>query len=466
MTAQTKKITLATIAVVTFFATYEAVKTVVFPHMRVGVSHVISTIIVGVATGFIARYVFKQHLSLLEEQEQTNRRLQNALVKSERDENLLRSIVASVAEGLVITDRESNVLIINDAARELLGAGRRPVIRLTDISRDPQFHKVFASALLTGERAEARVETRASAPPAQSQAGSQNRRILRLHAAPLRLSGNPAGAPAAGGQIDGVVCAFTDVTKLEMLERVRQEFISNVSHELRTPLAAITAYAETLLDGGIDDAENSLRFLHTIQRNAERMKALVNDISELSAIESGAVSLAIDRMPLRQVVGEVFNGLSHRAAKHGVTLRNQVAEDFHVDADRRRLEQILINLVDNAIKFNHPGGAVTVLAADSEGNQTIKVNDTGPGIPPEHLPRVFERFYRVDKARSREAGGTGLGLAIVKHLALAHGGEAYVASEVGTGSEFAIKLPQHAGAPSKVESKSDSEDKVVKASSF
>ena len=444
MTTQTKKIILATIAAVTFFAAYETVKTMIFPQMGVIASHVISTILVGVTTVFIARYVFRQQLSLLGEQEQTNRRLQNALVKSERDENLLRSIVASVAEGLVITDRESNVLIINDAARELLGAGRRPVIRLTDISRDPQFHKVFASALATGERAEARVETRPNAPSAQNQAGSQNRRILRLHAAPLRLSDDLAGA-----QIDGVVCAFTDVTKLEMLERVRQEFISNVSHELRTPLAAITAYAETLLDGGIDDAENSLRFLHTIQRNAERMKALVNDISELSAIESGAVRLSIERLPLRQVVGDVFNGLSHRAAKHGVALHNQVAEDFYVDADRRRLDQILINLVDNAVKFNHPGGAVTVLAADSEGGQTIKVSDTGPGIPPEHLPRVFERFYRVDKARSREAGGTGLGLAIVKHLALAHGGEAYVASEVGAGSEFSIKLPRRgAGAPS------------------
>jgi two-component system phosphate regulon sensor histidine kinase PhoR len=196
------------------------------------------------------------------------------------------------------------------------------------------------------------------------------------------------------------------------------------------------------------------------------MKALVNDISELSAIESGAVSLAIERLPLRTCVGDVFNGLSHRAAKHGVALHNQVAEDFYVDADRRRLDQILINLVDNAIKFNHPGGAVTVLAADSEGSPTIKVRDTGLGIPPEHLTRVFERFYRVDKARSREAGGTGLGLAIVKHLALAHGGEAYVASEVGAGSEFSIKLPQHAGALSKVESKSGSEDIFVKASSF
>ncbi len=432
MTAQTRKISLATIAVVTFFAAYETVKTLVFPDMGAEASHLISTIVVGVTTVLIARYVFTQHVSLLNEQQQTNRRLQDALNKSELDENLLRSVVASVAEGLVITDRDSKALIINDAARELLNTGQRPVIRLTNVSRDPQLHRAFARVLATGERVEARIETRSGA------GGSQNRRILRLHAAPLRLSEN---------QIDGVVCAFIDDTKLEMLERVRQEFLSNVSHELRTPLAAITAYAETLLDGGIDDQENSLRFLHTIQRNAERMKALVNDISELSAIEAGAVRLAIERLPLRQVIGDVFNGVSHRAAKHGVTLHNQIPEDFHVKADRRRLDQILINLVDNAIKFNHPGGSVTVLAEGAKDSQTIKVCDTGPGIPPEHLPRVFERFYRVDKARSREAGGTGLGLAIVKHLALAHGGEAYVTSQVGAGSEFSIKLPMRGASP-------------------
>lgn len=431
MTTQTKKIVFATIAVVTFFAAYEIAKTVIFPQLGISASHIISTIVVGVTTIFIARYVFSQQQNLLNEREQANQRLQEALEKSERDENLLRSIVASVAEGLVITGRDSDVLIINDAARNLLNTGQRPVTRLTNISRDPQLHKVFSNVLATGERVEARIETRAN------EAGSQNRRILRLHAAPLRLSEN---------QIDGVVCAFIDVTKLEMLERVRQEFLSNVSHELRTPLAAITAYTETLLDGGIDDPENSLRFLHTIQRNAERMRALVNDISELSAIESGAARLMIERLPLRQITADVFNGLSPRATKHNVTLHNQVAEDFHVNADRRRLEQILINLVDNAIKFNRPDGAVTVESQDADDGQTIKVRDTGTGIPSEHLPRVFERFYRVDRARSREAGGTGLGLAIVKHLARAHGGEAYVTSEAGVGSEFSIKLPLRAGA--------------------
>jgi two-component system phosphate regulon sensor histidine kinase PhoR len=428
LTTQRKKIIFATIVTVAIFAIYEVVKSLIHPSMSAMTSHIISTVVVGIITVFTARYVIRQQTHLNQELEQSNQRLRDALARAERDENLLRSIVSSVAEGLVIVDNESNVLMINDAARTFLNIGERPATRLTDLSRDPEVHRIFSNVLKTGERVEARIETRSG------EAGMQNKRILRVHAAPLRLKDR---------QIDGVVTAFIDISQLQLLERIRQEFISNVSHELRTPLAAITAYVETLIDGGIDDNENNLRFLNTIHRNAERMRALVSDISELSAIESGAVQLHIERLPLRNVVDEVFSGLHPRASKHGVTLDNHVDPDFEVSADSQRLEQILINLVDNAIKFNHPGGKVTVSADLSEGDlhQIIKVRDTGPGIPSEHLPRVFERFYRVDKARSREAGGTGLGLAIVKHLTLAHGGEAYVTSEVGSGSEFAIKLP-------------------------
>jgi len=437
MTIRQKKIVLATIVMVAFFALYETVKTLLFPTMNVVTSHFVSTVIVGAISSVIAYYVFRQQADLLSERERTNERLREALAKSERDETLLRLILASVAEGLVITGRKSEVLLINDAARRLFGLGARPVIRLTDVSRDPNVYRTF-SKVLCGERIEARIEVRG--------APSQDKRILRLHAAPLRSNDE---------DVDGVVCAFIDITTLERLERIRQEFLSNVSHELRTPLAAITAYTETLIDGGIDDADNNLRFLYTIQRNAERMRALVNDVAELSAIESGAVKLAVEKLRLRQVVNDVFSGLAPRASEHGVWLDNQVPEEFSITADRRRLEQILINLVDNAIKFNYPGGNVTVSAenvpdtdhADSAGfgsSQFIRVRDTGSGIPAEHLPRVFERFYRVDKARSREAGGTGLGLAIVKHLARAHGGEAYVTSEAGKGSEFSVKLPQRA----------------------
>jgi two-component system phosphate regulon sensor histidine kinase PhoR len=428
MTTQGKKIALATTAMIVVFAFYETVKTLIHPAMSVVTSHVISTVVVGVITILTARYVIRQQNKLLLEREQSNLQLRDALARAGRDENLLRSIVSSVAEGLVITDRESKILLINDAARTLLNIGVRPATRLTDISRDPQIYRAISNALATGERSEARIEIRSG------EGGAQIRRVLHLHAAPLRLHDS---------QIDGVVTAFIDVSKIELLERIRQEFLSNVSHELRTPLAAITAYTETLLEVGPHDSEDAQRFLRTIHRNAERMSALVNDISELSAIESGAVRLSLERFRLREIVDEVFFGLAPRALKHGVMIENLVTEDLQVVADRRRLEQILINLVDNAIKFNHPGGRVTVSAESSvDGNyQVIKVRDTGTGIPAEHLPRVFERFYRVDKARSREAGGTGLGLAIVKHLARAHGGEAYVASEVGVGSEFLVRLP-------------------------
>lgn len=427
MITRRKKIIRATIAMVAFFALYETVKTVLFPAMGVVTSHIISIIVVGVITVVIAFYVYRQQSQLLAEREQSNQRLRETLGKSEHDETLLRSILASVAEGLVITNRNSEVILLNDAARNLFALGAKPVSRLTDISRDSQIHRTLSKVLATGDRIETRLEVRVSA-------NSPERRVLNMHAAPLRLG---------DGQTDGVVSAFIDITKLERLERVRQEFLSNVSHELRTPLAAITAYTETLIDGGLDDSDNSLRFLNTIHRNAERMRGLVNDVSELSAIESGTVALSPERLPLRQFVNDVFTGLAPRASKYGVKLDNRVAEDFYVAADRRRLEQIIINLVDNGIKFNHPGGRVTVTADTGEDGQyqIIRVCDTGAGIPAEHLPRVFERFYRVDQARSREAGGTGLGLAIVKHLARAHGGEAYVTSEAGAGSEFSIKLP-------------------------
>ncbi len=426
MTTQGKKVILATIVMVAFFALYETLKTLIHPEMSVITSHLISTIIVGIIAFLTARYGIRQQTHLLEEREKSNLQLRDALARAGRDENLLRSIVSSVAEGLVITDSESRVLIINDAARTFLNIGRRPATRLTDISRDPQVHRAFSNVLATGECAEARIETRSGDGTAVS------RRILHLHAAPLKLQ---------EGQIDGVVGAFIDISKLELLERIRQEFLSNVSHELRTPLASITAYVETLLDGGMDDRDTSMRFLNTIHRNAERMRALVNDISELSEIESGAVHLTIEPFELRELVDEVFSGLAPRAAKSGVLLDNKVSGAIDVTADRHRLEQILVNLVDNAIKFNHPGGQVAVAAEIVQDGILVKVRDTGQGISAEHLPRVFERFYRVDRARSREAGGTGLGLAIVKHLARLHGGEAYVTSEAGSGSEFAIKLP-------------------------
>jgi two-component system phosphate regulon sensor histidine kinase PhoR len=259
---------------------------------------------------------------------------------------------------------------------------------------------------------------------------------------------------------------FFDVTRIERLEHVRQEFLSNVSHELRTPLTAILAFVETLETTALDDRESSQRFLSIIRKNASRMHDLIDDILELSAIEAGNVQVKPDQVELNPLVNDVISSLATKA--RSVTIANAVARDAIVHADARRLEQMLTNLVENAVKFNRENGTVTIKfesgaragpraqqGADtlvraeemgaseiaSEGRDKIIVEDSGEGIPAQHLERLFERFYRVDRARSREMGGTGLGLAIVKHLARAHGGEVTVTSEVGKGSIFTIELP-------------------------
>jgi len=417
-----RQIVVATLAMVALFTVYEWAKTAIFPDMSVTTSHVITIIVAGVITAIISRQVIKRQSRLIDEQKNSNERLREALATAERSTNLLQSIITSVDEGLIIIDRNQRILLINDAAQSLLNLRRKDFERLPDISRDPPIIEAFLSVLTKGERASTRVEITVGI----------NKRILRLQTAPLRFSDQ---------QVEGVVGAFIDITQLERLESIRQAFLANVSHELRTPLTSITAYTETLLDGGLNDQANSLRFLNTIHRNAERMRNLVNDISELSLIEAGAVQLSFDRLSLHSVVSEVFNGLAPRSEKYQVQLRNEVPEDCSVIADRRRLEQILINLVDNAIKFNKPQGEVIVSASITEEQTIIRVRDSGVGISPEHLSRVFERFYRVDKARSRELGGTGLGLAIVKHLTRAHGGDAEVNSTIGQGCEFIIKLP-------------------------
>ncbi len=417
-----RQIIVATLAMLALFTGYEWTKTALFPAMSVTTSHLITVCVAGIITAIIARQVIQRQSRLVTEQKNSNERLREALATAERSTNLLQSILASVDEGLVIIDRNQRLLLINDAAQSLLGLRNKDFARLPDITRDPPVIEAFLSVLTKGERASARIEVNSGI----------NKRILQLQTTPLRFRDE---------NVDGVVGAFIDITQLERLEGIRQAFLANVSHELRTPLTSITAYTETLLDGGIDDQPNSLKFLKTIQRNAERMRNLVNDISELSLIESGAVRLTFAPVRLAAIVNEVFTGLAPRSKKYQVQLRNEIPPDCVVTADQRRLEQILINLIDNAIKFNKPHGEV-VVSAESQAEQTIlRIRDTGAGIPPEHLPRVFERFYRVDKARSRDLGGTGLGLAIVKHLTRAHGGEAEVKSEVGNGCEFIIKLP-------------------------
>ncbi len=245
-----------------------------------------------------------------------------------------------------------------------------------------------------------------------------------------------------GGDRHGTLLVFHDLTRLKRLERTREEFVANVSHELRTPLSLIKGYVETLLDGAKDNPEVAGKFLQTIDRNAERLRLLIEDLLTISELESGRVKLNLQTVALQPLVAKVFSDLQSRAATKRIEFKNQAA-DLAVLADADRLEQVLGNLIDNAIKYGRAQGTVTLGAHATEGGQIeVFVQDDGPGIPAESLERLFERFYRVDKARSREQGGTGLGLSIVKHIIQSHGGKVWAKSEPGKGATFFFNLPQ------------------------
>jgi two-component system phosphate regulon sensor histidine kinase PhoR len=337
--------------------------------------------------------------------------------------SMLEEMMAGMREGVLVLDSEMRVVTSNRAAHEIFSQvkGEPEGRRLSELTRNPAIHSAFIGAVSRNEPAVTKVEMQGTGGP-----------IFDLRVTPLKLD--------AGQGSRGAMGVFFDITRLERLERVRQEFLSNVSHELRTPLTAIIAFIETLEDGAIKDPENSLRFLSIIRKNAQRMHNLIDDILELSAIEAGTVSVKPEPVRLRLLVADILTALASRAAARSVNVRNEVSDDAVVFADGHRLEQMLTNLVDNAIKFNREGGEVSV-THERQGRDRILVADTGDGIPPEHVSRIFERFYRVDRARSREMGGTGLGLAIVKHLALAHGGTVSVRSSLGEGSTFMIELP-------------------------
>jgi two-component system phosphate regulon sensor histidine kinase PhoR len=328
-------------------------------------------------------------------------------------------------EGVLVVDGAARIVNWNDAARAIFApeaGGALKAQPLAAVTRNPAVHAAYRKALERGESDEVKVELLGA-----------ERRVFDLRVVPF--------APDGAAEPRCAIGVFFDITQLERLERVRQEFLSNVSHELRTPLTAIRTFVETLAEGALDDPAHNRRFLSIIDRNAARMHDLIDDILELSAIEAGTVQVAPALVRLHGLVQDVLTALAPHAAEREITLSNEVAAGAVVRADARRLEQMLTNLTDNAIKFNRAGGRVRIAHELTDGRDQIAVTDTGEGIAPEHIKRIFERFYRVDRARSRALGGTGLGLAIVKHLARAHGGEATVQSTPGAGSTFTIELP-------------------------
>ena len=257
------------------------------------------------------------------------------------------------------------------------------------------------------------------------------------------LQMNAAAVLDREGVHHGSILVFHDLTRLKQLENTRQEFVANVSHELRTPLSLIKGFVETLLDGAKDNPELAERFLKTIEKHTDRLTFLIEDLLTISHLESGRVVMNVKPVELRGQVERACSDLQARALEKKVEIENAVNEAVMVLADADRLQQVLSNLIDNAIKYGRQGGHVRVAASASADRKIeVTVVDDGPGIPPDAKDRIFERFYRVDRARSRETGGTGLGLAIVKHIVQAHGGEVGVRTELGKGTAFYFTLPQ------------------------
>lgn len=340
----------------------------------------------------------------------------------------LETLLDSMIEGLVVLDASGRLSLSNRAAEKLFGFSRLMVGgTLLEAVRN---HEVAALA--------ARLATE---PVILDQE-------IRLEgAAPRVLQINGAALTDAAGNRTGCVLVFHDLTRVRELEGARQEFVANVSHELRTPLSLIKSAAETLLDGAKIDAVALDRLLAIIDRHADRLTLLIDDLLMLARLDSGRVTLNLEPCALRSTVQQTLDDLAPRAATRAMRLENALPEGLLVLADSDRLAQVVSNLVDNAIKYGRACGQV-VVSSRVLGNDRIEVcvRDDGPGIPAEARTRVFERFYRVDKARSREQGGTGLGLAIVKHVVLAHGGEVRVESEPGQGASFFFTLPAAAQA--------------------
>lgn len=335
---------------------------------------------------------------------------------------ILLDILKTMREGVILVGEDTRIIASNQPAYDAFARknGALETKRLSEAIRDASVHEAFRKALENDESSEVKFEF-----------FFNEKRTFLVRVSPIDFENTKHA-----------IGIFYEQTQIEHLEKVRQEFLSNVSHELRTPLTSIIAFVETLEDGAIEDEANNRRFLSVIRKNAERMHHLIDDILELSSIEAGTILIEQKSVAVANLVDDIFVNLSGKAESRNVKLQNNIEKDKTVWADKARLEQMLTNLIDNAVKFNREGGTVEVNLSETDKTYLISVSDEGEGISGEHLPRLFERFYRTDRARSREIGGTGLGLAIVKHLARLHEGEVSVTSTLEKGSTFTIELPK------------------------
>lgn len=333
------------------------------------------------------------------------------------------TILKSITEGLLIIDPKGYIMLANQSVKDILKIDESPEGKqVIEIVRNIDLINLISLSMSKKEDLTAEITVKK---------GGKDIYLL-AKAMPVVNSED---------KILFLIILLHDITRLKQLENVRRDFVANVSHELKTPVTAIKGYAETLLDGAIDDRENSKKFIEIIKNQADRLTALVEDLLTLSRIEFGDIKIDKKEILLDEIVNSVFQILGDKADKKDIHLQKDIPPRTIIQADKHRLMQIMINLVDNGIKFTEKG-FVKVVFFTKNSKGIISVEDTGIGISKEHLQRIGERFYRVDQARSRQLGGTGLGLAIVKHLVLAHGWQLDMKSEVGEGTTIQIVIPE------------------------
>jgi two-component system, OmpR family, phosphate regulon sensor histidine kinase PhoR len=358
----------------------------------------------------------------------------NDTIMSLQDKNIkLESIMSSVVNGIIAIDSSERVLFINPVAQSLLNITEKDIVgkHLLQVVRNNSIDTYLKAILQDKKFFDNEIII-----------DDPDERVLKFYTNPIKQTDE--------SDIDGIIITLQDITELRKLERMRTEFVANVSHELKTPLTSIKGFVETLKMGDIEDKQDTERFLNIIEAEADRLYRLINDILSLSELEQKRVKTAKEEIKVEKTIREVISMLKSQGDKKNIELALDIKQGLNnLIGDTDMLKQMLINLVDNAIKYTPENGKVLVeaynLSDETEMDKiVIKVKDNGIGIPEKHIPRLFERFYRVDKARSRRVGGTGLGLAIVKHIVILYNGEIEVESEVGKGTEFRIILPTKA----------------------
>ncbi len=368
-------------------------------------------------TGGVELRELGKALNLMSEQ------LATRLRQLTRERTELRATLASMVEGVLLVDPQGRIVLVNQALLGLLDLSGSIVGRTAlEAFRNVLLHEMIAHSL----------EGREVRDRELSLAGSSER----------AFAANAACLHSEQGEILGAVVVLHDITRLKQLENIRKEFVANVSHELRTPLSMIKGYVETLLDEIPPDPATLRNFLATIQKHSNRLEILITDLLTISVLESAQAPLDVAPVALGSIVEAVAEEMAAPARAKSIVLRIELPSDLPmIRANGARLHQVLSNLLDNAVKYTPLGGWACVSARTDRGHVEVCVEDNGCGIAPEHLPHLFERFYRVDRARSREMGGTGLGLSIVKHIVQVHGGRVWVESEPGRGSRFFFTVP-------------------------